>query len=137
MKAKNGKAGSAVNPKAPEEAKEAATEKPAETQKAAARQDAATGTPPGPTQLGSGASSSGASSSATQDQPAETHWIGIELKDEEGNPVADESFRVKLADGSIKSGRLDAEGKARIEDVPAGKHEINFPRLHGDDWKAG
>ena len=132
MKAKDGKAGSAVNPKAPEEAKEAATEKPAETQKAAAKQDAAAGSPPGSTQLGSGASSS-----ATQDQPAETHWIGIELKDEEGNPVADESFRVKLADGTIRTGRLDAEGKARIEDVPAGKHEINFPRVHGDEWKAG
>ena len=137
MKARKGTAGSAINPEAPEEAKEAATEKPAETQKAAAKQESGAGSALDSTRLGDGATAAGAGSSGANDEEAEKHWIGIELKDEEGNPVADESYRVKLPDGTIRTGRLDADGKARIEDVPAGKHQINFPRLHGDEWKAG
>ncbi|MBU0909768.1 MAG: hypothetical protein KKA54_19210 [Proteobacteria bacterium] len=62
------------------------------------------------------------------------HWIGIELKDDEGNPIPDEEYQVKLPDGTIKSGRLDDQGKAKVEGIPeGGTAEVTFPRIHEND----
>lgn len=70
-------------------------------------------------------------------EKAEDHWISIELTDKDGKPIPDEQYRVKLPDGTIYSGYTDAQGKARIERIPTGgTAEINFPRIHGDEWHA-
>lgn len=67
----------------------------------------------------------------------EDHWIGIELKDDEGNPIPNESFKLKLPDGNIINGRLDKEGKAKIEGLSEGGDcEVSFPRIHGDEWSS-
>ncbi len=77
--------------------------------------------------------------SSTEDKEenklTEEHWVGIELKDDEGNPVPNEAYKVKLPDGKIIGGRLDKEGKAKVEGLPEGSDcEISFPRIHGDEW---
>lgn len=74
---------------------------------------------------------------ASQDDKNEdekTHWIGIELQDDEGNPIPEEEYQVKLPDGTIKSGRLDDKGKAKVEGIPqGGTAEVTFPRIHKND----
>jgi len=72
-----------------------------------------------------------------EDDDEEAHWLGIELKDADGNPVPHERYLVKLADGTQISGWLDEKGKARVEGLPADCNpEISFPKLHKDDVKS-
>jgi hypothetical protein len=69
---------------------------------------------------------------ATQENaPAaeETHWIEIELVDDDGKPVADELYFVELPDGSSLTGRTDGEGRARVEGVDPGTAKVSFPDL--------
>jgi hypothetical protein len=42
----------------------------------------------------------------------DTHSVMIELLDVEDNPVPGEPYRIKLPDGTIVDGKLDAQGKA-------------------------
>jgi hypothetical protein len=62
-------------------------------------------------------------------QPKETHWIEIELVDDSGTPVADEMYLVELPDGSKLTGRTDANGRARVDDVDPGTAKVSFPDL--------
>lgn len=59
-------------------------------------------------------------------------WIDLDLVDSTGRPVPDETYEVEFADGSKKSGRLDKNGQARIEDVPPGRADIRYPDLSLD-----
>ena len=54
-------------------------------------------------------------------------WADVVLEDEDGNAIGDEDYRATLSTGEIRSGKLDAKGRARLEDVPAGRIEIEFP----------
>ncbi len=54
-------------------------------------------------------------------------WIGFYYKDSEGNPVPDEKYEIKLADGTTKTGNMDSNGYAKVNDIPPGKIEITFP----------
>lgn len=56
-------------------------------------------------------------------------WIEIDLKDPMGNPMPDQQYVLRLRHGSIKKGTLNANGFARIEDVPPGKFSVEFPGL--------
>ena len=62
-------------------------------------------------------------------QPEEKHWIEIELLDDSGAPVPDAMYLVELPDGSKKTGRTDANGRARVEDVDPGTAKVSFPDL--------
>ncbi len=63
-------------------------------------------------------------------------FIAIELVDELGRPVPSERYRITLPDGTIRQGRLDERGLARIDGVrPAGPCDITFPEIHGDEWR--
>lgn len=55
-------------------------------------------------------------------------WLEIQPKDVQGRPVPNRDFVVTLADGSERRGTLDANGRARIEDVPPGPIRISFPK---------
>jgi uncharacterized Zn-binding protein involved in type VI secretion len=55
--------------------------------------------------------------------------IEIELKDDEGNALANEEFLLYLPDGKIISDKLDSSGYKKIEKVPAGSYSIKFPKL--------
>jgi type VI secretion system secreted protein VgrG len=66
-----------------------------------------------------------------------THWIEIELVDENGKPVPGEEYKVTLPDGStVASGTLDAKGKARVEGIDPGSCKVTFPNLDKDSWKS-
>lgn len=54
-------------------------------------------------------------------------WIEITLTDAVGLPVARADYAVRLADGSEKKGKLDAEGHARVDEVAPGEYWVHFP----------
>lgn len=61
-------------------------------------------------------------------------WIGIELVGEDCRPLAGEPYRVESPSGAVFEGRLDAGGRARIDDVEPGTCRIMFPELDQDAW---
>lgn len=61
--------------------------------------------------------------------PKKLEWVEIVLLDEEGVPVADEKYSIQLPDGSTREGTLDAEGKARVEEIEPGTCFVTFPEI--------
>jgi hypothetical protein len=53
-------------------------------------------------------------------------WIRIELHDHVGKPVPNEKYTLILADGTEKKGTLNADGYAKVEDVPPGNYYVIF-----------
>ncbi|WNG47798.1 type VI secretion system tip protein VgrG [Archangium minus] len=47
--------------------------------------------------------------------------VDVEVLSSDGKPMANMSFELTLPDGSVKKGKLDANGKAQVEDVPSGE----------------
>lgn len=66
----------------------------------------------------------------------EPSWIEIELVGEDGSPVPDEKFWIKLTDGREEEGTLDSEGKVRFDDIPPGVCVVKFPDLDEEAWEA-
>ena len=63
------------------------------------------------------------------------HFIEIELVDEDGNPVPGEQYKITLPDGSVASGTLDGNGKARVDGIDPGSCKVTFPNLDQSVWK--
>ena len=53
--------------------------------------------------------------------------IEIELKDDEGNPVADERFQIVHSGKVTYEGNLDANGCAKVESVHGSGFKVKFP----------
>lgn len=92
-----------------------------------------------PTPAGSPSASCGdsSSSSAASDPPVssqKTHWIAIQLVDEQGHAVPGEDYRITLPDGTTVEGCLDAHGRARITGIDAGSCKVSFPALDKEVW---
>ena len=64
-----------------------------------------------------------------------TAWIEIVLVGEDDKPIPGERYRIKLPDGAIKEGELDAEGCARCEGIARGQCQVTFPDLDKDAWE--
>jgi uncharacterized protein (DUF2345 family) len=64
----------------------------------------------------------------------QTGWLVIELKTEDGRPVANARYMVALPDGTNQAGTLDAQGQARIEGIASGDYALTFPDLDANDW---
>jgi hypothetical protein len=63
----------------------------------------------------------------------EKSWIGIELVDEDDNPIASERNRIALPDGeTIDGGTTDSNGVARGRGIDPGTCQITFPNLNKD-----
>ena len=72
----------------------------------------------------------------SEENKDKTHWIEIEMVDEDGKPLSGEKYRVTLPDGvTVAEGSLDEKGRARIEGVDAGSCKITFPNLDKDAWE--
>jgi type VI secretion system secreted protein VgrG len=64
-----------------------------------------------------------------------THWVEVVLVDDAGQPLAGESYEIKLPDGSIATGTTDENGKGRVENIDPGSVDISFPELDKDAWE--
>jgi hypothetical protein len=72
---------------------------------------------------------------AVENDIAETHSVMIELLDAEGNPVPGEPYRIKLPDGTVVTGTLDAEGKAHHTGLEqAGSCQVCFYERDAAIW---
>jgi hypothetical protein len=63
-------------------------------------------------------------------------WIEIELIDDAGKPVADERYRIEKPDGSFEEGRLDKQGRARVDNLDPGTCQVTFPDIDAKEWTA-
>ncbi len=72
----------------------------------------------------------------SEENQRKTHWIEIELIDEDGNPFPGEAYRITLPDGAtVADGTLDSKGRARVEGIDAGVCKVTFPNLDKDMWR--
>ncbi len=62
-------------------------------------------------------------------------WIEIQLLGEDDSPIPEEKYRVVLPDGVLQEGKLDAEGLAKLEEIPSGNCKICFPDLDEEAWE--
>jgi len=66
------------------------------------------------------------------------HWIEINHRDMEGEPFAGQKYKIHFEDGQVISGKLDATGHARHENVPqrAARVEYEMPKPGNDEpWE--
>ena len=69
--------------------------------------------------------------------PRELTWVELELVDAGGKAVPNENYEIVLPNGRSTTGRTDARGRARLENiVKPGACKISFPDLEDDDWSA-
>jgi hypothetical protein len=71
---------------------------------------------------------------AVDRRPKQKTWVEFKLVDDDGVPVEGAEYRVKLPDGSIRTGTLDDQGWVRFDDIDPGNCEITFPELELRDW---
>lgn len=50
----------------------------------------------------------------------QTHWVNVVIKDEEGRPLVGQGYVLGTSDGTLRKGKLDAEGRCLVEGIPAG-----------------
>lgn len=62
-------------------------------------------------------------------------WVEVQLRDQDGAPVAQELVRVVDADGRTREAFSDAEGIVRVSGVAPGSVRITLPALDEDLWK--
>jgi hypothetical protein len=61
-------------------------------------------------------------------------WIEIELVDPSGLPASNERYKLTLPDGAVKWGRLDRDGRARVERLQQGSCQVTFPDRDEESW---
>ncbi|MFL5348276.1 MAG: carboxypeptidase-like regulatory domain-containing protein [Hyalangium sp.] len=71
-----------------------------------------------------------------EDESEPTSWVGIVLEDEDGEPVAGRRVRIKLADGTVKESVSDDKGRIRLDGIPQGNCQVEFPGMDASDWRA-
>jgi len=76
------------------------------------------GTPP---------ASSKVAKTATSEKTPETHFIEIEVKDEDNLPVPSEYFEIITPEGTSATGTTDEKGFARVDGIQPGQATVRFP----------
>lgn len=71
-----------------------------------------------------------------REAPAERTWITIELVGEDDAPIPGERYRIELPDGSVREGRLDGRGLARVREIDPGQCVVTFPDLDEAAWSS-
>lgn len=56
-------------------------------------------------------------------------WVELEVRDAGDKPMANEEYVAKLADGTEKRGKLDKDGRAKIENAPPGPIYVEYPKV--------
>jgi len=83
-----------------------------------------------------GSDSSSDSPSNQTVSPDKTHWIAIQLVDEQQHAVPFEDYRITLPDGTLVEGSTDKHGRAKISGIDPGNCKVSFPDRHAKDWKS-
>jgi hypothetical protein len=67
----------------------------------------------------------------------ETTWVRIVLVDDSDppQPVPFKRYVIELPDGSVREGRLDANGAAALTGIDPGVCEVSFPDFDARDWR--
>jgi hypothetical protein len=60
-------------------------------------------------------------------------WIGINLVNQDGEPVPNRPYRVISPDGATHSGRLDSHGTAFVRNIPSGSCKVYCPDYEPHD----
>ncbi len=71
----------------------------------------------------------------SQKQEEKKGWLELELKDNTGEPVGNEKYRVQTSDGEVKEGFTDGNGFARIDNIAPGSCKVGFPNLDETTWR--
>jgi hypothetical protein len=64
---------------------------------------------------------------APEEEAAKPTFVAVEMKDEDGNPLAYARYVVEMPDGSKREGRLNENGYVRIDGVSPGQCKVTFP----------
>lgn len=65
--------------------------------------------------------------------PDETAWLEVEIKDDNGNPMANLAVKLELPDGTMLDEKLDANGRLRKEGIKPGEAKIHLPDPDADE----
>jgi uncharacterized Zn-binding protein involved in type VI secretion len=57
-------------------------------------------------------------------------YIEIRLREHDETPIPNAEYRLHLATGEIRTGNVDGQGNARIENIPPCKCKVEFPRMN-------
>jgi hypothetical protein len=60
-----------------------------------------------------------------------TDSLRIVLRDENGNPVANEPYVVRFSTGEVRRGTLDSNGEATERNIPPAESRVEFPNMSG------
>jgi uncharacterized protein (DUF2345 family) len=138
MKAKSGKAITAVEPTAPEEAFAADEAKSGDAAKVKAKQQETKSGKYGSTKTPA-FKPTDPDAAETEDEKLDekekTSWIEIELVGEDDKPIPSEKYEITLPDGTVASGTLDGKGFARVDGFEAGNCKVSFPKLDKAAWE--
>ncbi len=73
---------------------------------------------------------------ASKNSATKNTWVEVVLVDADGEPVANEEYKLTLVDGRVLTGRLNDEGYVRVRNIDAGTCQLTFPNLAASTWKA-
>jgi hypothetical protein len=71
-----------------------------------------------------------------EDKSEPTSWVGIQLEDEDGEPVPGQRVKIKLADGTVRESVSDDKGRIRLDGIPQGNCQVEFVGIDAGDWRA-
>jgi hypothetical protein len=60
-------------------------------------------------------------------------WIGVLLRDFNGEPIANQDFTIALANGQVLTGSTDAQGHARFDGIQPGSGDVTFHSIPDDE----
>jgi len=60
-------------------------------------------------------------------------WVGIQLSDDQGRPLANQAYLITDSKGKEYKGTTDGSGMARLEGLPLGACDVEFP--DSEEWK--
>ncbi|MBC8073004.1 MAG: hypothetical protein IAG13_32075 [Deltaproteobacteria bacterium] len=66
--------------------------------------------------------------------PVRPVWIRIELVDAAGRALPNHPYRLRLSDGSVRTGVFDETGALRFDDVTPGLCTLLLPTEHELEW---
>jgi hypothetical protein len=61
-------------------------------------------------------------------------WVEILVADEDDEPVVGVAYELELPDGSIRRGRTNRYGIARVESIPSGSCKLTLNELDESAW---